>query len=494
MSFRRNIAFSSALILTATLLATEPNAATRRWWSYVVALSGDNLQGRDTGSRGYKEAARYVVTQFERAGLQPAGENAYYQSVALQKIKLLAKESTALLVNGEKKTGLQWLHQLTIRVQAGMPDHIDAPMVFAGSGPVPPDLHVAGKLLVWLNGFGTAPHPANALGAISVDNPKALEPPRWPLQYAVSMRLEETPEPKLAPLSLRFNPADAELLFKGSTHTYAELAALASEDKPLPWFELPARFQANLKFESDEVKSDNVLAVLPGSDPQLAKQYVVISAHLDGYGIGEPWGTDNIYNGAFDDAAYVATLIDFADRLHEAHIQPRRSILFCVVTAEEKGLFGSKYFTLHPTIPKDHLVADINLDQLRPIFPLKTLTTLALDQSTLGDTAKAVASSMDIRIQPDPEPQRNLLRRSDHWNFMQIGVPSVGFIFGYEKGSPEEAIYREWYAKRYHSPLDDIHQPWDPAAAAKFNDFFAKLVETVADAPNRPQWKPGFGS
>jgi Zn-dependent M28 family amino/carboxypeptidase len=134
------------------------------------------------------------------------------------------------------------------------------------------------------------------------------------------------------------------------------------------------------------------------------------------------------------------------------------------------------------------MVADINLDQLRPIFPLRTLTTLALDQSTLGDTVKTVAASMDIKIQPDPEPQRNLLRRSDHWNFMQIGVPAVGFIFGYEKGSGDEAAYREWYAKRYHSPLDDLNQPWVPEAAAKFNDFFDKLVATIADADTRPQW------
>ena len=97
---------------------------------------------------------------------------------------------------------------------------------------------------------------------------------------------------------------------------------------------------------------------------------------------------------------------------------------------------------------------------------------------------------MDIRIQPDPEPERNLLRRSDHWNFMGIGVPAVGFIFGYQKGTPEEATYRRWYAERYHSPADDLKQPWDPAAAAKFNDFFGKVVREIADAPERPKWNP----
>jgi Zn-dependent M28 family amino/carboxypeptidase len=137
------------------------------------------------------------------------------------------------------------------------------------------------------------------------------------------------------------------------------------------------------------------------------------------------------------------------------------------------------------------MVADVNLDQLRPIFPLHTLTMLAVDESTLGDTAKSVAASMNIKIQPDPEPGRNLLRRSDHYSFMQIGVPATGFIFGYAPGTPDEAAYREWYAKRYHTPLDDLNQPWVPEAAAKFNDFFNKLVTTLADASERPAWKAG---
>jgi Zn-dependent M28 family amino/carboxypeptidase len=165
--------------------------------------------------------------------------------------------------------------------------------------------------------------------------------------------------------------------------------------------------------------------------------------------------------------------------------------LFLVVTGEEKGLLGSRYFAAHPTIAKEKLVADINLDQLRPLFPLKILTMLALDESSLGVAAKQVAKEMDIRIQADPEPERRLLMRSDHYSFMQIGVPATGFIFGYEKGSPEEQIYRHWYAERYHSPADDINQPWDPPAAAKFNDFFERLVEAVANATEPPHWRAG---
>jgi Zn-dependent M28 family amino/carboxypeptidase len=297
--------------------------------------------------------------------------------------------------------------------------------------------------------------------------------------------------PAGGPLAFRLNPSVAEELFAKSGHTYKELLALAAARKPLPRFKLANSLRARLKLEASELSCNNVLGVLPGSDPELSKEYVVVSAHLDGYGTGEAWHGDSIYNGAFDDAAYVATLLDMAEKLRASGKRLKRSLLFAVVTAEEKGLLGSRYFIAHPTVPKERMVANVNLDQLRPIFPLKTLTTLALEDSTLGDTVRQVAAPMGIRIQPDPEPGRNLLRRSDHWNFMQIGVPAVGFIFGYENNTPEEAIYRRWYLERYHSPADDLKQPWDPAAADKFNVFFGKVVEALADAAQRPQWKPG---
>jgi Zn-dependent M28 family amino/carboxypeptidase len=253
---------------------------------------------------------------------------------------------------------------------------------------------------------------------------------------------------------------------------------------------MPATLEASMRFDSGNLTSDNVLASLPGSDPELAKQYVVVSAHLDGYGFGEPWNGDRIYNGTFDDAAYVSTLIDLAEKLRSSGTYLKRSVLFCVFTGEEKGLLGSKYFTSHLTVPREQLAADINLDQLRPIFPLKILTMLAINDSSLGNTATQMARQMGIRLQTDPEPERNLLRRSDHYNFMQMGVPATGFIFGYEKGSPEEITYRRWYAQRYHSPADDLKQPWDPAAAAKFNDFFDRLVIEIANNPDRPSWNP----
>jgi hypothetical protein len=491
--------------LCGTLLATEPNNATRRWWSHIKAMANDSLAGRDTGSEGYRKAAAYVVEQFQRAGLKPAGENStWYQSVPLHVVRLRTDRSEISLVrNDGASTKLAWLRQVTVAARNGIPENIEAPLIFAGSG-APDDPELKGKILVRMNAPGARGGAAGAAGGsvatLTIDATGGPEPPRWPVQYTVAMTLADgTPRPDTGSgrgqggsgPAFRFNPAFADELLAGSGHTYKELAGLLAAGKPLPRFIIPSRLRAHMKLETGDLKSDNVLGVLPGSDPALANEYIVISAHLDGYGIGEPWGTDNIYNGAFDDAAYVATLIDFAESLKSAKKSLKRPVLFAVWTGEEKGLLGSRYYVAHPTIPKEHFVANVNLDQLRPIFPLKILTTLAVDDSTMGDTVRQMAGTMDIRIQPDPEPGRNLLRRSDHWNFMQIGVPAVGFIFGYEPGSPEEAIYRQWYAERYHSPKDDLDQPWDPTAAAKFNDFFGKVVGALADAPEKPHWKPG---
>jgi len=480
----------------ALLLATDPDAATRRWWSHVQALANDDLAGRDTGSEGYRKAAAYVVKQFEAAGLRPAGEDSgWYQSVPMHSVRLRTDQSEIVLVKPDGSIRrLEWLRQITLPARAGAPESIDAPLVFAGSEP---GGDLSGKVVVRMsapNGGrrGGASGSAGALATLAIDGTGGPEPPRWPVAYSVSVSLADGAPPAAAGggLAFRLNPAAADVLFDGSAHTYRDLADLVAAGKPVPRFDIPLRLRAHMKFESSDLRSDNILGVLPGSDPALASEYVVISAHLDGYGIGEPWNGDRIYNGAFDDAAYVATLIDFAQNLKASGTKLKRPVLFAVWTGEEKGLLGSRWYVAHPTLPKSAFVANVNLDQLRPIFPLKTLTTLAVDDSTLGETVRNVATGMGIRIQPDPEPERNLLRRSDHWSFMGIGVPAVGFIFGYEKGSPEEVVYRRWYAERYHSPADDLKQPWDPAAAAKFNSFFGKVVEEIAGASQRPKWNP----
>ena len=494
------------LALNGLLFCTEPNAATKRWWAHTMVLASDGMKGRDTGSEAYDRAASYVASHFARLGLEPAGTLGYYQAVPLRVVRLVAAKSEVGLVREGQATPLRWFRQITVPVRQGMPTAFDGAMVFVGTE-VAPDLDVKGKIVVTLSTPRFIPGvrayaskaPEGALANLSITSVEGPEPSKWPVSYSVAMSIDSSdPLPAGARQqqagavpAFSFNHAEAEVLFAGSGHTYAEVLQLAKSGKPVPSFGLASNFHAKLKLSSGFLQSDNILAVLPGSDKTISNEYVVVSAHLDGYGLGEPWSGDSVYNGAFDDAAYVATLLDFAERLKESGKRPKRSILFCVVTGEEKGLLGSRYFAGHPTVPKGQMVANVNLDILRPIFPLKTLTTLALGESSLDDTVRATAAAMGIRIQEDPEPLRGLLRRSDHFNFLQIGVPSVGFVFGYDKGSPEEVIYRRWYAERYHTPADDLNQPWLPEAAAKFNDFFGRLVESIADAPVRPAFKPG---
>jgi Zn-dependent M28 family amino/carboxypeptidase len=169
----------------------------------------------------------------------------------------------------------------------------------------------------------------------------------------------------------------------------------------------------------------------------------------------------------------------------------RRSILFCVFTGEENGLLGATWFTTHLTVPRPDMIADINLDQLRPLFPLNILTVHAVADTSLGDDVKAVAAPMKIEIRPDREPERNLLRRADQWPFLQIGVPATAFIFGYDPGTEAEKRYREWYTVRYHRPQDDLTQPMDFTAAAKFDTFFYRLAGKVANDDAAPSWTAG---
>lgn len=462
-----------------TIFATQPNEATRRWWSHVRVLASDSMQGRDTGSAGYRKAADYVTAQFARAGLQPAGESGFSQSVPLHAVRFRADQSTLSLVRANgRTTSLRWLRQMTVPPRTGMPSTIDAPLAFAG-WQINDAFDVRGKVLVTLapprfipnrRGYVQAP-PPGYLGSIVIESPAGPEPARWPAFSSLAMTLSSVPLPAQAAggaIFLQFNPADADELFRGSGHAYRELQALADAGEHLPSFALPASLRGRMVFDTIALRSDNLIAVRRGADPVLADEYVVVSAHLDGYGVGEAVNRDRIYNGTLDDAAYVATLIELADRLGTMGQGLRRSVLFCVFTAEERGLLGSQYFAAHPTVPKERMVANINLDMLRPVFPLTSLTTMALDESTLGDHVRRVGESMRLRIKPDSEPDRGLLQRSDHWSFLQAGVPAVGFTFGYEPGSIEEAAYRRWYAERSHSPADDVNQPWDPAAAERF--------------------------
>jgi len=483
---------------------------TRAWWHTTEDLSNDSMEGRDTGTAAYQHAADMVAARFKAAGLKPAGDNnTYFQAVPMHQVDVVSTGTsfTYTRPSGEK-IDLAFLQEISITASATLPATLEGAVTFRGYCGKDAMADITGKFVIcygarWQTAPSAAERLANAraggaIGVLTVDDLSFIvEPARWPDAYARSITLNEsgsrTPANTTHPLvsirlsSLAFSKLIATPKRDPGTYFMAAAARL-----PLPGFDLDGSFTLHTQVAQKDISSPNVLAVLPGSDPALRDQYVVIAAHLDGYGFGTPVKGDNLYNGTLDDAAYVALLIQMADDIKAGKLpHPKRSILFCAFTGEEKGLLGSNWFVAHPTIAKEKLIADVNLDQLRPLFPLNILTAEAVNDTTLGQTARDVGAKMHIEIRPDKEPERGLLRRADQFPFLRIGVPAISFVFGYDPGTDAERRYREWYDVRYHRPQDDLTQPMDFDAATKFNTFFYTLVGAIADAPEKPSFLPG---
>jgi Peptidase family M28 len=484
----------AALIAVAAAPVPKLDADTAAWWATTAQLSNDAMEGRDTGSPAYLRAAKLVAATFQAAGLKPAGENgSWFQNVPMHEIRV----SGAKLSVGNR--ALVFLHDLTISPNEATPANVNAALAYGGYCGTGTLGNVRGKIVI-CHGTHRAGLPAaaereaavraaGAVGMLTIADPGfTVEPPRWPYAYARTVALATDPRKPDPFLRMTLNADALGKLLAGTGRDAAALIAAGSAGQPLSSFAIPSRFRAQFTLKQRFISSPNVLAYMPGSDPKLAGQAIVLSAHLDGYGYGEPVKGDRIYNGTLDDAAYVALLIRLAER-RESHPY-RRPILFAAWTGEEKGLLGSRWFIAHPTVPKARIAADINLDQLRPIFPLELLTVHALDDTSLGGDARVVAHSLGIEVQRDPEPERNLLQRSDQWPFIQAGIPATAFVFGYRPGSRSEQIYRQWYRTGYHKPQDDLNQLMDFKAAADFNRFFYALVDRVANEPRAPSWNP----
>jgi hypothetical protein len=483
------------------------DADTQAWWHTTEALSNDGMEGRDTGSAAYQRAADYVAGRFKAAGLKPAAENAgYFQSVPMREISAVPDGTHfSLLRDNGSEVPLAFLQEITLTPSDELPAVLDAAVSFRGYCGKDAMSDIAGKLVMC---FGTQrdgmpsgtrrlanAREGNALGIINVDDPYfTIEPPRWPYAYARTVTLRPQSPPSLSPqkfIAMRISPQAFGTLLAGTGQDAAAILRSGGAKQPLQSFDIAGKLKVEVQVVQRDISSPNILAVLPGSDAVLGGEYVVISAHLDGYGFGTPVSGDNLYNGTLDDAAYIALLVQMADDMKSGKLSaPRRSILFAAFTGEEKGLLGSRWFADHPTIPVSPLAANVNLDQLRPLFPLNILTAEALSDTSLGETARHVGAPLGIEIRADAEPERNLLRRADQYPFLTIHVPAISFIFGYDANTDAEKRYREWYHTRYHRPQDDLTQPMDFAAAAKFNRFFYALVEAIANDPKRPSINP----
>jgi Zn-dependent M28 family amino/carboxypeptidase len=507
----------SFVALTLTMLAVSAHEPAERWWAHVEFLADDAMKGRDTGSPEHRKAAEYVAAEFKRAGLEPGGTKGYLQPVPFRSRRINEPQSSLALVHKDGTVEPVVLgDEATFSMRIEPAPKVEAPVVFAGYGLQVPEskhddlagLDLKGKIVLHLTGGPSSiPGPllahyqatrweylkrAGAIGVMSISNPKGMDIP-WdrsklsrfmPAVAIADPALDETLGQQVA---VSINPATAEKFFIGSGHTFKDLLALSNEGKVLPRFAVPASARITVAIDATSLDSDNVVGILRGSDPTLRNEYVVVSAHLDHVGVGEPIAGDSIYNGAMDNASGIATMIETAAAL-AARGGLKRSVVFTAVTAEEKGLLGSRYFANRPTIPVANIVANLNTDMFLPLFPMRSLVVQGLEESDLADDLRRVARPRGIEVLSDPEPERNAFTRSDQYSFIKTGVPSLSLKVGFTRNSPEHEMVRKWRTERYHAPSDDLAQPIDRQAAEDFGKLYVEAVAAVANRTTRPQW------
>ncbi len=394
----------SALILLASVSAalSSDTPGGDRWWSHVSALADDRLEGRETGSEGHRRAADYVAKEFARLGLKPAGTDGFLQDVSLKSRSIDEAHSRLSLVRASGEEPLTLGEDAVISLRVDPAPSVEADLVFAGHGLANDeaghddfrDLDVRGKVVVYLLGAppsiagplaahmqssgerGDLMRKLGAIGMVGIQNPKNMDIPWERSSLSRFMPFMSLADPKMddnrgLKIGVAINPAKADKVLEGSGHTFKEILDAADAGQPLPHFAIPARLKATVAVNRSEVESQNVAAILPGSDPARKGEYVVFSAHLDHLGVGKPIDGDSIYNGAMDNASGVAAMLDVAARIKETGATLRRSVLFVAVTGEEKGLLGSRYFASIPTVDPKSIVADVNTDMFLPLFPMK---------------------------------------------------------------------------------------------------------------------------
>jgi Zn-dependent M28 family amino/carboxypeptidase len=484
-------------------------------------LADDLLEGRETGTRGYDIAAEYVTAQFTAAGLATSRQPIPFRSA-------IVKEQTLRAAARSFTPRKDFILYPSFGREVV---DVTAPVVLAGFGIVAPEAHhddykgvdVRGKVAVVITGapatFGSeqrAYYSGSALkqrvaaehGAVGL----LLINSRTDEKRVAFERLAgPLPLPSMRYLDADGRPADvSSLQFAGRAGYEAGRALLASStitldtvlddaEKNIPHsLPLSESITVHLVTTFSQAESANVVGILQGTDKRLRNEYVLATAHLDHLGNHDRTGTskDTIYNGAQDNASGVACLIEIARALAAA--PPKRSVVFVALTGEEKGEQGSMYFARNPTVPKDAIVADINMDMPLLLYRPASLIALGGEHSTLGEHARTAAAREHLRITPDPLPEEVRFIRSDQFSFVQQGIPAIHLKTG---GSADPAIdanavTRSWLRGIYHGAADDMSQPMDFAAGAKYAQTNLRLIRSVADSPRRIRWTSGdfFGN
>ncbi len=506
-----------------------PSFTPERFRAHVAFLADDLLEGRDTGSRGYEIAARYVAAEFDSYGLTPGGtEGSWFQQVPFQKTTHGPDKGSFTITGpgGEKRFKHADNVMVGISPRQSKVD-LSAPLVFVGYGIEDErlglddykDLDVKDCIVVALRGYpkglpteegahvsaqkGKVAQKHGALGVIVVATLQFEKAFPWEkmLEYSsdpdfdwVEADGKAHSESPLLRGGAFLNAPAAELLFAGAERSFADVRAEADKDKGAPkGFALKTRARIQGEGQWERVSSPNVIAILPGSDPELSKQYIVLSAHLDHLGIkdvpnAKP-GDDRIYNGAMDNGAGIATLLEVARAAAEATDRPRRSMIFLATTAEEKGLVGADYYAHNPTVPIGQIVGNVDLDMPLLTYEFTDVVAFGANHSNIAKFVEQAVAPMNVKLMPDPMPEQGIFTRSDHYQFVRQGVPAVFLMTGYANGG--EKAWGEFQTGFYHSPRDDMSQKIDWKAGAKFAEANYRITRAMADSPTPPLWYSG---
>jgi hypothetical protein len=495
--------------------------------AHVRFLADDALEGRGTATRGMLVATNYVAAQFEALGLEPAGDpGSYFQLVPLRRIELDTGESYVELRRAGRTQRLRFGADYLMRGHEVMTEvEVEAPVVFAGFGVSAPELgyddyaaaDVTGAVVAMFSGAPKS-FPSSERAHFSSTTLKMAEAARRGAIGILQLRTEEDerlytwaqvqgfydspamrwlgpdgvpndPRPELEGRALLSLETSASL-FLGADRSWEDALAVAAAGRAQA-FPLPVRVRMRTRSKHERLECANVAAVLRGADPALRDEFIVYSAHLDHVGIGAPRNGDAIYNGAVDNASGTAVMLEVARAFARLPERPRRSILFLAVTAEETGLLGSDFFAQFPTVARNGIVANLNLDAPPIFYPLGDVVLHGAEHSTLGMTGHRAAARLGIAVSPDPMPEQTLFIRSDQYSFVKRGIPALFPVQGFRSSDASvdgAAFLAEWLRTRYHTPRDDIQQPLDFASAAAAGQLLFLIGQDVAAAAERPAW------
>ena len=532
------VSLGCTLLLVTTALAASEDSDQQlqnRLRAHIEFLADDLMLGRQPGTNGYNIAANYVASQYRQMGLIPAGDGGtYLQQVPMRRAFLESGSAEIEFSRGDKTTPLVFVEDFYMSPSlARTSSELEAGMVFVGYGIDAPELEyndyagidVTGKVVV---SFSGQPHdfPSEegahfastteklkaavrhgAVGTLMIHTPRTAQRFAWervrslvgsPSMGWMNEKGEVHGEFEQLQAGGMLRHTATKVLFESAPVNLEALIERDGNAEALMSFTLDSTVKMRQRSTHETIYSPNVVAVLPGSDPLLANEHVVYTAHLDHIGElhsedSEQGQNDMINNGAMDNASGVSVMLETA-RLFTETTAPRRSIMFVAVTAEEKGLVGSEYFAMNPTVPIESIVSAVNLDMPVLLYDFGDVIAFGSEHSTLADTVRQAAGSYGIELSPDPFPEQNIFVRSDHYRFVQQGVPSVFLVTGMKSLDGDvdtQPIFEEFLQEHYHKPSDDLNLPINYRAAAKFTRINAKLGENIANEAERPHWHEG---